>query len=85
MKTYGRLLPLSIAAEAGMLLFGCGAQTPMEAELSLVTDSAALTDTDPDPDTVAVELVAAVGTKRYLADGEAEVWGTAMEHNPTQR
>lgn len=37
--------------------------------------SAPLVDTNPDPDLVEVQLVAAVGKQRYLADGEAMIWG----------
>jgi FtsP/CotA-like multicopper oxidase with cupredoxin domain len=37
--------------------------------------SAPLVDTNPDPDVVEVQLIAATGKQRYLEDGDATIWG----------
>jgi FtsP/CotA-like multicopper oxidase with cupredoxin domain len=62
----------------GCLLAACGVEEPTEPADQVggdVDEQADLTDTNPDDDIVEVELTAAVGSKRYLLEGRAEVWG----------
>lgn len=76
MKTARSLIGLSLVVQVCVEVVGCSADTPaVNTELPLVPNSQPLTDTDPDPDTVAVRLVAAEGKQRYLPDGRADVWG----------
>lgn len=44
-----------------------------------------LTDTNPDPDIVEVELAAASGTARYIPDGNAKVWGYRDAADPDSK
>lgn len=75
-RTWTRHLHLVVLSTA-LATLGCAdddagrAEEPQES----LRFSAALVDTNPDPEVFEVQLIAAVGEQRYLADGAATVWG----------
>jgi FtsP/CotA-like multicopper oxidase with cupredoxin domain len=68
-------VPGLVSAACTVLGGGCAIPHDAEAAAPAKLELVPLTDTNPDEDVVEVELVAAEGTARYLASGEAEVWG----------
>lgn len=52
---------------------GCGSEAGATPPRSL--ELVSITDIDPSPETVEVNLIAGAGQTRYLADGVAEIWG----------
>ncbi|HKU41743.1 MAG TPA: multicopper oxidase family protein [Polyangiales bacterium] len=62
----------------------CASSTEEPSEDAPPLSLTALTDLNPDPDIIEVELAAAEGTVRYLADGKADIWGyrdAALPHS----
>ncbi len=62
---------------AGAVLSACGGGPPQQADTTVDTELrelATLTDTNPDPAIVEVELIAGLGSAEYLADKPAAVW-----------
>lgn len=54
---------------------GCSSDTVSALEPPVAVELTKLKDTNPDPDVFEAELVASQGTKSYLPDGEADIWG----------
>ena len=69
---HARAVPAA-ALLAVFLLASCSTETSDSTSDELRV--APLTDTNDDPDVVEVELVASKGEQRYLADGDANIWG----------
>jgi FtsP/CotA-like multicopper oxidase with cupredoxin domain len=63
----------------GSAAFGCGGEQTRTGDAAApprwLTEPVALTDTNPAPDVVEVELVAGIGTAAYLDGRKAEIWG----------
>ena len=60
-------------AMPAIVLLACATDT--EGAEPSTPEVAPLTDINDDPDVVEVKLVASEGGQRYLADGDAEIWG----------